>query len=123
MDAAIGGTVIDGGNSVLKNLTASRNGYIPAFHRDECVDCALCDLVCPDFCFVWDLEEKEDGTQATRLRGIDYKFCKGCMKCIDACPTEALSWDREIEGYADAHRVPLFPKLEDRSSSTPSSTG
>lgn len=123
MDATIGGTVVDAGNSVLKNLSASRNGYIPAFHRDECVDCAYCDLVCPDFCFVWDVEEKEDGTQATRLRGIDYKFCKGCMKCIDACPTEALSWDREIEGYADANRVPLFPKLEDRSSGTPSSTG
>jgi pyruvate ferredoxin oxidoreductase gamma subunit len=106
--------VEDAGNTVLKDLTASRSGFIPAFHRDKCVDCALCDLVCPDFCFTWDVEDQEDGSQAIRLRGIDYKFCKGCMKCIDACPTDALTNEREVDGYADANRVPLFAHLEDQ---------
>jgi len=123
LDAVMGGVVVDVGNSVLKDLTASRSGYIPGFHRDECVDCALCDLVCPDFCFVWSVEQGEDGTQTNRLQGIDYKYCKGCMKCIDACPTEALTWDREVEGYADTHRVPLFPQIDGRSSNAPSASG
>ncbi|MBO9600600.1 MAG: 4Fe-4S binding protein, partial [Cohnella sp.] len=30
----------------------------------------------------------------------------GCLKCVQACPTEALSSEREAEGYADEHRVP-----------------
>ena len=50
--------------------------------------------------------------EAIRLRGIDYNFCKGCMKCIDACPTDALINEWEAEGYADANRVPFFPHLE-----------
>ncbi len=108
LDAPTGGAVVNPGNSVLKDLTVSRNGFLPAFDRAKCVDCAVCDLVCPDFCFVWDTEQGKDGAQAIRLRGIDYRYCKGCMKCIDACPTVALTREREEEGYADAHTVPLF---------------
>lgn len=112
LDAPKGGMVVNPGNTVLKDLTVSRNGFLPAFDQEKCVDCALCDLVCPDFCFVWDVEQRQNGSEAIRLRGIDYNFCKGCMKCIDACPTYALTNEREVEGYADAHRVPLFPNLE-----------
>ena len=25
------------------------------------------------------------------LKGIDYQYCKGCLKCVNACPTDALS--------------------------------
>lgn len=117
LDAPTGGIILNPGNTVLKDLTVSRNGFIPTFDQEKCVDCALCDLVCPDFCFVWDVEQRPDGSEAIRLRGIDYNFCKGCMKCIDACPTDALINEREVEGYADANRVPLFPDLEGQSTS------
>jgi pyruvate ferredoxin oxidoreductase gamma subunit len=119
LDAPTGGMVLNPGNTVLKDLTVSRNGFIPAFDIEKCVDCALCDLVCPDFCFVWDVEQRLDGSEAIRLRGIDYNFCKGCMKCIDACPTYALTNEREVEGYADAHRVRLFPQLEEQPPAPP----
>ncbi|MBI4198552.1 MAG: 2-oxoacid:acceptor oxidoreductase family protein [Chloroflexi bacterium] len=112
LDAPLGGAVMNPGNTALKDLSVSRNGFLPAFHRERCVDCALCDLVCPDFCFVWAVERKADGLEAIRLKGIDYQFCKGCLKCIDACPTLALSTEREEEGYAERHSVPLFPHLE-----------
>ncbi|MBI4339951.1 MAG: 2-oxoacid:acceptor oxidoreductase family protein [Chloroflexi bacterium] len=112
LDAPLGGAVLDPGNTVLKDLSVSRNGFLPAFHRGKCVDCALCDLVCPDFCFVWAVGPKPDGSEAIHLKGIDYRFCKGCMKCIDACPTLALTREREEEGYAEQHSVPLFPRLE-----------
>jgi formate hydrogenlyase subunit 6/NADH:ubiquinone oxidoreductase subunit I len=47
-----------------------------------------------------------------RLQGIDYRYCKGCLKCTDVCPTNSLNEQREEEGYAEAHRVPHYPWLE-----------
>lgn len=111
LDAPLGGNILNPGNSVLKDLTASRQGFIPIFERAACVDCGLCDLVCPDFCLVWEEEPREGERPYIRLRGIDYRYCKGCLKCIDACPTLALTEAREEEGYAAAHTVPLYPTL------------
>lgn len=110
LDAPIGGTIVDTGNSILKDLTTSRQGFLPAYDMDSCVHCGICDIVCPDLCFVW--TEDPDGDPAVRLLGIDYHYCKGCLKCIDACPTGSLTKLREEEGYADEHRVPLFDWLE-----------
>lgn len=107
LEATLGGTILDPGNSIVKDLTASRVGLVPALDLEACVHCGICDIVCPDLCFVW---EEED--EAIRLRGIDYHYCKGCMRCIGACPTGALVELREEEGYAEAHRVPLYPWLE-----------
>ncbi len=109
LNAPWGGMVTNPGNAVLKNLTASRQGIIPALDLEKCVNCGLCDLVCPDYCFVWETTTKEDGKPAVRLLGIEYRYCKGCLKCVNACPTEALVEVRETEGYAEANRVPLFP--------------
>ncbi len=112
LDAPIGGVIVDPGNSIVKNLSASRQGFIPVFDVEKCAHCGLCDIVCPDLCLVWEEEEGEDGGPAIRMRGIDYHYCKGCLKCVQVCPTEALVEAREEEGYAEAHRVPLFPWLE-----------
>ena len=112
LEAPIGGTILNPGNSVLKDLTTSRQGFIPIFERDACVDCGLCDLVCPDFCLVWEEEPQPSGRSFIRLRGIDYRYCKGCLKCIDACPTLALTEAREEEGYAAAHTVPLYSWIQ-----------
>ena len=107
LEAPIGGTILEAGSSVVRDLSASREGFLPALDLEACVHCGLCDVVCPDMCFVWEREE-----DAVRLRGIDYRYCKGCRKCVDVCPTGALTEIREEEGWAAAHRVPLFPFLE-----------
>ncbi|UOE94590.1 2-oxoacid:acceptor oxidoreductase family protein [Alkalihalobacillus sp. LMS39] len=103
----IGGTVINPGNSILKDLSISRAGMLPHFHDDKCINCAACDTVCPDFCFVWEEKEDKRGRPQMFLKGIDYQYCKGCLKCVHACPVEALSSEREYDdGFAETNRVP-----------------
>ncbi|MBD0380267.1 2-oxoacid:acceptor oxidoreductase family protein [Paenibacillus sedimenti] len=102
----IGGVITNPGNSILKDLSISRAGMMPHFHEDKCIHCASCDNVCPDFCFVWDELPDKKGRPQMFLQGIDYQYCKGCLKCVQACPTEALTDEREEDGYADAHRIP-----------------
>jgi len=102
----IGGTITNPGNSILKDLSISRAGMMPHFFEDKCIHCANCDNVCPDFCFVWEEKPDKRGRPQMFLQGIDYQYCKGCLKCVSACPTEALVAERETEGYAEQHRIP-----------------
>ncbi|MGG1401341.1 2-oxoacid:acceptor oxidoreductase family protein [Bacillus salipaludis] len=103
----IGGTITNPGNSILKDLSISRAGMLPHFHEDKCINCAACDTACPDFCFVWEEKDDKRGRPQMFLKGIDYQYCKGCLKCVTACPVEALSGEREYnDGYADKNRVP-----------------
>lgn len=78
---------------------------MPHFNEDTCIHCAACDNVCPDFCFVWEEQPDKKGRPQMFLQGIDYQYCKGCLKCVEACPTDALSSEFEETGYADDHRV------------------
>lgn len=102
----MGGVIVNPGNSILKDLSISRSGMMPHFEDSKCIHCAACDNVCPDFCFVWDEQPDKKGRPQMFLQGIDYQYCKGCLKCVRACPTDALSDAREEEGYAEEHRVP-----------------
>ncbi|ULT54759.1 2-oxoacid:acceptor oxidoreductase family protein [Neobacillus drentensis] len=103
----IGGTIINPGNSILKDLSISRAGMLPHFHDDKCINCAACDTACPDFCFVWEEKADKRGRPQMFLQGIDYQYCKGCLKCVHACPVDALTSEREYnDGYADQNRVP-----------------
>lgn len=102
----LGGVVTNPGNSILKDLSISRSGMMPHFHEDSCIHCSNCDNVCPDFCFVWEEKPDQRGRQQMFLQGIDYQYCKGCLKCVQACPTDALSSERETDGYGEENRTP-----------------
>ena len=77
------------------------------FHEDKCIHCGLCDIACPDNSLSWDIVHLEDDTWLTRLRGVDYQYCKGCQACVDTCPSGALTTELETPGFADAHSVPI----------------
>ncbi|MBO8140855.1 MAG: 2-oxoacid:acceptor oxidoreductase family protein [Firmicutes bacterium] len=103
--ACAGGAILQPGNTASKDMSASRQGFLPQFLRDKCIDCAQCDLVCPDFCFVWEMGRDKRGRPAMTLAGIDYQYCKGCLKCVEACPVDALVKIPETDGWAEGHRV------------------
>lgn len=102
----IGGVIDRPGSMANKDLSSSRQGFLPEFDRQTCIDCAQCELVCPDFCFVWAPGTDALGRPALVLEGIDYQYCKGCLKCVEACPTDALRVVAETDGFADERRVP-----------------
>ncbi|MCK5620218.1 MAG: 2-oxoacid:acceptor oxidoreductase family protein [Candidatus Krumholzibacteria bacterium] len=112
LTAPIGGCITDAGNTFTKDLSASRSGFVPVLDTAECVHCGMCDIVCPDQCFVWRQEtsDADESLVTVRLEGIDYYYCKGCMRCIDSCPSGALTKQPEEEGFAEEHRVAMFPE-------------
>ena len=105
-----GGIIPEPGNMVWNDLTASRTGVMPVLDRDKCIHCGLCDLVCPDYCLTWG-DGVAGGKYERELKGVDYRYCKGCLRCVESCPTGALSKEMETPGLADRLRVPLFPDL------------
>lgn len=106
----IGGIIPEPGNTAWNNLSTSRTGWIPVLDRDKCIHCGLCDLVCPDFCLVWG--NGEPGSKFEReLKGIDYRYCKGCLRCVESCPSGALAKEAETPGLAERLRVPLYPDI------------
>lgn len=88
-NAPIGGVIINPGNAVLKDHSASRKGYAPVLDRETCFNCGYCDMVCPDYCFVW--QKDPTAEKPPKLLGIDYQYCKSCQKCVMVCPVQALT--------------------------------
>ena len=93
------------------DLSASRTGLMPVLNREKCIHCGLCDLVCPDYCLTWG-DGEEGGKFERELMGVDYRYCKGCLRCVESCPTGALAKETETPGLADRLRVPLFPRSD-----------
>jgi pyruvate ferredoxin oxidoreductase gamma subunit len=106
--APIGGVIPYPGNTISNDLSMSRTGWMPLFDQEKCIHCGLCATVCPDFCLVWTHEHSNGDVPKVRLKGVDYQYCKGCMRCIETCPTEALTRVTETPGLADRLRVPLY---------------
>jgi pyruvate ferredoxin oxidoreductase gamma subunit len=94
-NAPVGGAIVNPGNTVHKDLSASRQGIYPFYHRDRCIDCGLCTATCPDYVFVWKGGTDKKGRPAMVLTGPNYQYCKGCLKCVEICPVDALTTECE----------------------------
>ena len=106
-----GGLLYAPGNSIRRDNSVFREGRIPELLPEKCTHCGLCDMVCPDYCFVWQEETDKRGRPAMLLQGIDYQYCKGCMTCIAVCPPKALVERPDDEAFVHAYRVPLVNYL------------
>lgn len=95
-NAPLGGVNPHFGSTVSNDLSASREGFIPLFLQEKCINCGLCDTTCPDMVFQF-LPGEYRGKPAMVNRGLDYHHCKGCLRCVDVCPTGALVAGKERE--------------------------
>ena len=95
-NAPLGGANPHLGSTVSSDLSPSREGFIPLFLPEKCIHCGLCDSTCPDMVFQF-VPVEEGGRTLVRNRGLDYHHCKGCLRCVEVCPTEALVAGKERE--------------------------
>ncbi len=87
--APIGGVNPRAGSTVSNDLSPSREGYIPLFIQEKCINCGLCDSTCPDMVFQF-APGIYKGKECMVNQGLDYHHCKGCLRCVEICPTNAL---------------------------------
>lgn len=109
--APLGGIIQNAGSTAWNDLSTSRTGWMPVLDVEKCIHCGMCDMVCPDLCLVWKAEGNEAVPVSAKLTGIDYRYCKGCLRCIESCPTGAMTRETETPGMAAELSEHLFPQL------------
>ena len=105
LTAPMGGINPDWGNSISTNLSHSRQGYIPLFIKEKCINCGLCFSACPDMVFQF-VKGEYKGRSMMVNQGLDYEHCKGCLRCVDVCPVNALVRGVEAEQETLKHNMP-----------------
>jgi len=97
-NAPIGGINPHYGSTINNDLSGSREGYIPVFKKEACINCGMCDSTCPDMVYQFVPGEYKGKPSMINL-GPDYHHCKGCLRCVEACPTDALTagLEREVD--------------------------
>ena len=105
LTAPIGGINPCLGNSVISDLSPSRQGYIPIFLKEKCINCGLCFSACPDMVFQF-VKGEYKGRKMMINQGLDYYHCKGCLRCVDVCPVNALVRGVEAEHEKKEHFLP-----------------
>ena len=105
LNAPVGGINPRLGNSVISDLSPSRQGYIPLFIKERCINCGLCFSACPDMVFQFAKGEYK-GREMMVNQGLDYYHCKGCLRCVDVCPVNALVRGVEAEHEKKEHFMP-----------------
>lgn len=105
LNAPIGGINPHLGNSVISDLSPSRQGYIPLFIKEKCINCGLCFSACPDMVFQF-VKGEYKGRKMMINQGLDYYHCKGCLRCVDVCPVNALVTGLEAEHERKEHFMP-----------------
>jgi len=65
-------------SSIVRKHHNSRSGFIPVWHQDVCIHCTKCFYTCAD-----------PGSiifKNSKMQGINYEYCKGCLRCVSVCP-------------------------------------
>ncbi len=65
-------------------------------------------MTCPDYVFVWDQGTDKKDRPAMVLKGPNYQYCKGCLKCVEICPGAALTAECERPEFRYTADVQLW---------------
>ncbi|MCK4330187.1 4Fe-4S binding protein [candidate division WOR-3 bacterium] len=80
------GCIIEKGGSSRDFKTGDWRKQKPEFIKDNCKNCLLCYINCPDGAIL--IEDNE-------MIGIDYDYCKGCGICQKVCTANAIEMKSE----------------------------
>ena len=94
--APIGGINPRFGSTIILDVSPSRQGYIPLFIKERCINCGQCHSTCPDMVFQF-VKGEYKGREMMVNKGLDYYHCKGCLRCVEICPVNALVRGVEAE--------------------------
>ena len=94
--APIGGINPRFGSTVILDVSPSRQGYIPLFIKERCINCGQCHSTCPDMVFQF-VKGEYKGREMMVNKGLDFYHCKGCLRCVEICPVNALVQGVEAE--------------------------
>ena len=94
--APIGGINPRFGSTIILDVSPSRQGYIPLFIKERCINCGQCHSTCPDMVFQF-VKGEYKGREMMVNKGLDYYHCKGCLRCVEICPVNALVQGVEAE--------------------------
>ncbi|MEE0685407.1 MAG: 2-oxoacid:acceptor oxidoreductase family protein [Lachnospiraceae bacterium] len=94
--APIGGINPRFGSTIILDVSPSRQGYIPLFIKERCINCGQCHSTCPDMVFQF-VKGEYKGREMMVNQGLDYYHCKGCLRCVEICPVNALVQGVEAE--------------------------
>jgi pyruvate ferredoxin oxidoreductase gamma subunit len=111
-NAPIGGINPRIGSTVSNDLSPSRQGCLPLFVPGRCIHCGLCDSTCPDQVFQFTPGVYE-GKKTMVNSGLDYYHCKGCLRCVEICPVNALVRAEEKDFSREPHFMPCKDLLPD----------
>ncbi len=110
-NAPLGGINPVWGSTITNRLDSSREGYIPIFDMEKCINCGLCDSTCPDMVFQF-VQGEYKGKPSPVNMGPDYYHCKGCLRCVEVCPTAALTVGIESEYDTASHNIGCLHLLD-----------
>ena len=74
-------------------------------YKEKCINCGLCHSTCPDMVFQFKKGEYK-GKKMMINQGLDYYHCKGCLRCVEVCPVNALVRGIEAEHPDKAYFLP-----------------
>lgn len=83
------GLIIEPGSS--KNYkTGDWRSLKPVFNNEKCTQCMICPINCPDDCIPITIKNGKPERLET-----DFNFCKGCGICMEVCPFQAITMEKE----------------------------
>jgi pyruvate ferredoxin oxidoreductase gamma subunit len=56
---------------------------------------------------VFEMKKDDKGKDNAFMLGVDYQYCKGCLRCVEICPVEALTTEVETDHDVDQLRADL----------------
>jgi len=89
-EVPLGGAILKPGSSA-EYETGSWRTYRPIHSQEKCIHCLICWSVCPEFAI-----QVENG----KIKGIDYRYCKGCGLCAEHCPPKVKAITMVLETEA-----------------------